>query len=209
MYQYVLNGYGIGAHEAFMFTTFSVTDQHPLPISIKGFVTVDEVTRGPAESAFQAVMVLRGELDWHKPVLFLDCDSYAAVDIRDHIANCINLDGEDYDAAVGVFENHSDKSHFSSVKVTNGLRVLGMRERTVERPRWSSAGVYWFRNPYVLIQHAAAVINERPDVEIFMSDVINSVTYTGINDVLAVPIHHSHYHCLGTPEELEAYLESK
>lgn len=204
MYEHVLSKYGLQTEDVnFIFSGEAV--RH-LPRGTSGlrFLSTCQTLRGPAHSALHA-LVKMPTIDLAAPVLFLDCDSFATIDLLAYLRPAAESKAT---AAMLTFLNEEPARHFSAVH-TDGYFVTHIHERTVTAPTptYSGCGVYWFSSGYAAAEAASHLLRKSIAKEIYMSDLLNHLIVTN-NLVLNVPVPRDSFHCLGTPEELEAYLKT-
>lgn len=186
-----------------------------------------ELPYGPADSALRAVSLLAahesvsiaGGFDMMKPVLFLDCDSFAECDVRQLVAQAIGRGvdtGKPLVAGALVFDPaQSRKKHFSRVIANRYDNTLVSSMLEHESPNlkadWAGAGGYFFTSGYILLHYASSIIrllrseSASHTREAHLSNVLNRIAGDGHRvGIVQVP----NFTCMGTPDELKEYEET-
>ncbi len=152
-------------------------------------------TRGAVDTLLHAV----SRVDPRRPLLVANCDQYLSVSIDDFLEHAVG------DAAIMTF--NSTNPHHSYVKVADGLVSEIAEKRVISDD--AVLGVYWFSSGQLAFDYARKVIANQAvhdDGEFYISSMLGLM----IDDRLAlttyeVDVHDKHM--LGTPEELQIFLD--
>jgi NDP-sugar pyrophosphorylase family protein len=165
-------------------------------------ITVEQLTEGTACT----VLLARQEIDRDAPLLIANCDQIVDFNCVDFIDDCFenNLDG-----SILVFEDPELNPKWSFAKIDGDGLVTEVKEK-VPISDLATVGIYLFSKGSDFIEAALDMIvnNDRVNGEFYTCPVYN---YTIRNNkkigVYKIPF--ETMHGLGTPEDLQEYLQWK
>lgn len=174
--------------------------------AFKNFVALETITRGPVESALNAVN-LWPEINPLRPVLFYDCDSYIRQPMNETAAYF-----ERHNTTCGLvgFYGESSPDDTNKAKLftsADRTRLLRAWERQPDLPIGGdvlgACGIYWFRSLSEFETLAAQYLEKLPEGR--EATFVDMFSKTAAQEVAVLPVPRTSFHCLGTPEELRAY----
>lgn len=158
-------------------------------------VSIPDVTEGAVNTTLLASHLIEDET----PLVIANCDQYLDWDFN------LFLDSTDgFDCSVVVFE--SDNPHHSYVE-TADTRVTRVREKEVISPL-ACGGVYFYRKGHDYLMGAKRLIEDedRTNGEFYITPIFNKLIQAG-RTVTYFKIENDKKHMLGTPEEVDVFLE--
>lgn len=146
----------------------------------------------PTDGAVCTILKARSRISG-SPLLLANCDQLIDFDVNDFIAS-----GEN-----SLVTFNSSNPHHSYVKVGEDGYLLDIVEKEVVSDR-AVAGVYYFNNGAQFLEYADEVVARdlKTKGEFYLSSVIDLM----IQDGVAFTEYDAPSYMLGTPEELERYL---
>lgn len=184
----------------FVFVTLSATTDERLSKILRShrgtIIELPYLTEGAAVSALKAENLITDE-----PLLLSSCDQLVDTPIDDFIDACWRFDG-------GLLTHPQKDGHFSFSKVVDGL-VTEVAERKPISAH-ANIGPFFFKKGTDFVRAAKNMIAEdfRVNGEFCMAPCFNWL----IKDGKRIVIHEitkEQTHLIGTPAELEAYLDLK
>lgn len=170
-------------------------------LSGRGFNYISIPISGITDGAARTVLKAREYIDNDNALLIANSDQLVADPMwlrsgleyfKLHKAEC------------GVFCFLSDNPKWSYAKVENG-RITEIAEKRVIS-QIATVGVYYFKRGHDFVRAAEAMIakNIRTNGEFYVAPAINEIIKVG---GVVVPYMINEMHGIGTPEDLEAYLD--
>ncbi|MGZ9413624.1 sugar phosphate nucleotidyltransferase [Mycoplasma sp. 5370] len=162
--------------------------------------TVDETTTGAASTALSIWKII----DNKKPVIFADVDNFY---LEKEAQNFLEYSLQNkFDAAVSTF--YSTSNSFSFIKHKNNL-VLETKEKEVISNQ-AISGLYFFKNGKKFIDYCIKmhIYNKKIKEEFYMSNIFN-LMLENKEKIGWMALRENVYISLGTPEQLENYLNNK
>jgi len=157
-------------------------------------------TDGAAETILYGIhQIIEKQLSSHRPTLLLDCDTIYHVPILERLRILTT-------SATICFEDQGSNPIYSYVRLDQD-RIIEIKEKD-KISHYANTGAYFFKDMYDLEYHCQAIIDQniRFKNEYYMSCVIQHMIDAGI-EFSAIQMDRSNYHSLGTPEELEQYMD--
>ena len=154
-------------------------------------IQIEEVTRGPAESAYLALKQINNNL----PIIISDCDhEFQSAEFSQWLQN------KDDDIDISCLTFKSDKKHFSYISYENN-KINGVVEKKVISHD-AVAGVYYFKN-LDIFKSAYLEYSRNENGEVYLSGILDNIVKNGgaMKTFLA-----SKHHIFGTPEELNEHV---
>ena len=154
-------------------------------------IWLDEVTEGPACSALAAKKLVNN----NDPLLISDCDQLIEMDLNGYY---------DSDKDATILVGKSDNPAFSYVRL-KGERVIETAEKKVIS-NLATCGKHLFKHGKYFVEGAQKMIarNKRVRGEFYITPLYNEILDKNIGVYEA-----QGWHDLGTPENLQNYLEGK
>lgn len=162
------------------------------------FLTIDFLTEGAACTVLHAHRLINSE----KPLLLANSDQVVDFSIRLFVDDAQQ---RDLDGSILTFEDDDPKWSFARVD-QNGL-VSEVREKEVIS-NYATVGIYYYRTGRLFVEAALDMIihNDRVNNEFYVCPVYNYAIKQGARiGIYNIP--RSAMHGLGTPADLEKYLE--
>jgi len=158
-------------------------------------VSIPNVTEGAVNTTLLASHLIEDE----SPLIIANCDQYLDWDFNKFLAS---TDG--FDCSVVVFE--SDNPHHSYVE-TQGKRVVRVKEKEVISPL-ACGGIYFYRKGHDYLAGAKRLIEDedRTNGEFYITPIFNKLIEEG-RTVTYFKIENHNKHMLGTPEEVDVFLQ--
>ncbi|UWD34197.1 sugar phosphate nucleotidyltransferase [Mesomycoplasma molare] len=162
--------------------------------------TTDKMTAGAASTA----LFIWKQINNKKPVIFADVDNFylekAAQKFLDFSI------AQKFDAAVSTFNSSSAK--FSYIKYKNNL-VLETKEKEVVSDQ-AISGLYFFKSGKKFIDYCISlhIYDQKTKNEFYLSNIYNLMIEKK-EKIGWMNIETKNYISLGTPEQLEEYLNKK
>lgn len=162
-------------------------------------IHIGEQTRGSAETILRGLPEIRARSQSSK-CLSMDCDAFYGVDV-------LEICRKSSDNM--IFYKHDTDSNpvYSYIRIEQTNKVLDIAEK-VKISDNANTGLYYFTNINILEEHIQKVIanDVRFKGEYYTSCVIHSMLKDGI-DFIGVELDHSHIFNLGTPQQVNEYIE--
>lgn len=200
MIQTVVNNIGILGQYIFIvqkehYKTYHLDILLPAIVPDCKIIQLDGLTEGAACS----VLTCKSLIDNDTPLLIANSDQFLEWSPYQFLQCC----SQNVDACISTFTNDSPK--FSFAKVDDKGYVTEVAEK---RPisNCATTGIYWWKQGSDFVKYAEQMIskNIRTNNEFYVCPVFNEA----IQDSKRVMICHCDaFWCLGTPEDLEYYLE--
>ena len=158
-------------------------------------IPLDIVTEGAACTTLMALPYINNTT----PLVIANCDQYLEWDFDDFLEQ-----SKDRDGSLVVF--NSTNPHHSYAKVKKG-KVVEVAEKVVISDR-ACAGIYYFRHGNEYIESVVMMIakNIRTNNEFYIAPAYNELI-AGLGDVSVYEVDVNKKHMLGTPYELEIFLD--
>lgn len=158
-------------------------------------IPLDIVTEGAACTTLMALPYINTA----NPLVIANCDQYLEWDFDDFIEK-----SKDRDGSLVVF--NSTNPHHSYAKVKKG-KVVEVAEKKVISDK-ACAGIYYFRHGSGYIDSAVMMIakNIRTNNEFYIAPAYNELI-AELGDVSVYEVDVNKKHMLGTPYELEIFLD--
>lgn len=162
------------------------------------FVLIDKLTEGAACTVLHAHRLINNET----PLLIANSDQLVDMDITDYLkdSNQRGLDG-----SVLCFQDNHPK--WSYAKLDSQGLITEIREKQVISPH-ATVGIYYFEQGRYFVENALDMLvrNDRVNNEFYVAPVYNYAIKQGKKFGI-YSIEKTHMHGIGTPEDLNAYLE--
>lgn len=162
------------------------------------FLSVNRLTEGACCTILLAVE----EINNDQPLLTANCDQYIDIDIKDYIADCKN---RDLDGSILTFFAKDKK--WSYAKINASKLVTEVKEKEVIS-EYATVGLYYFSKGRDFVNNAIKMIanNDRVNNEFYTCPVYNYAIRSGLK-IGIYNIDSNAMHGLGTPEDLEIFIE--
>jgi len=171
----------------------SLRERYPVAL-----VTTDQMTEGACCTILLAARLINN----NEPLLLANSDQLVDMHIGDFIADA---DRRGLDGSVLTF--HATHEKWSYAKTSENGLVTEVKEKQVISDQ-ATVGIYYFARGKDFVQYAAEMIahNDRFNNEFYTCPVYNYVIKDG-HKIGIYEISESQMHGLGTPEDLQEYLE--
>lgn len=187
---------------------FIVQESHYEKYNLKYFLNaiapgcVIVCTNGLTEGAACSILLAREHINNDQPLIIANSDQYLEWDPRQFLYTCMS-DG--IDGCISTFTNSHPKFSYASVD-ENGY-VTDVAEKKVISPH-ATTGIYYWAKGGDFVKYADQMIAKdlRVNGEFYTCPVFNEAIQDG-KKIKIVPARE--FWCLGTPEDLEAYLRNK
>lgn len=152
-------------------------------------------TQGAADTILRAESLITTT----DPVLVANCDQYLDTNINEYLQASLG-----YDASLMIF--NSTNPHHSYVKLDGDLVSQIVEKRVISDN--AVVGVYWFSTGAFLMKYAAETVDHgtRHNGEFYISSILDLMVQDGLR-VCAYELSQYEKHMLGTPEELQIFLD--
>lgn len=164
------------------------------------FVFIERLTEGAACTVLHAHRLINNT----EPLLIANSDQLVDMSAQEYLADCENrrLDG-----SVLCFEDNDPK--WSYAKLTEENLIAQIREKQVISSH-ATVGIYYFAQGRDFVENALDMVvrNDRVNNEFYVAPVYNYAIERGKKFGI-YSIHKHQMHGIGTPEDLNAYLEWK
>ena len=159
-------------------------------------VKVNTITEGPVCTALLAEPFL----DLNIPVLLANSDQYVIWNTENFMKEMSTCDG-------GLLCFNSDDTNYSYAKTDDEGNVIEVAEKKVISNN-ASTGIYYFSNANEFLYYSKLLIkqNIRVNNEFYVCPVYNLLIQNN-KKIKVVPC--EKMYCLGTPKDLENYLQNK
>ena len=164
-------------------------------------VYVEEVTEGAACT----VMLARKYIDNDEPMMIANSDQYVVLDMEDYLAQ---IKRQDLDGLIMTFR--ADHPKWSYCRLSGDSIVTEVVEKQVVSNE-ATTGIYNFRRGADFVGAAQQMIaaDKRVNGEFYVAPVYNEMISKGAHiGVYNIGEEFEDMHGLGTPEDLEAFLEN-
>ena len=158
-------------------------------------IPLDIVTEGAACTTLMALPHINNDTQ----LVIANCDQYLEWDFDDFLNKAVEVDG-----SLVVF--NSTNPHHSYAKVKKG-QVVEVAEKKVISDK-ACAGIYYFRHGFEYIESVVMMIakNIRTNNEFYIAPAYNELIVGG-GDISVYEVDVNKKHMLGTPYELEIFLD--
>lgn len=162
--------------------------------------TTDKMTAGAASTA----LFIWKQINNKKPVIFADVDNFYLEKAAQKFLDFSIV--QKFDAAVSTFNSSSAK--FSYIKYKNNL-VLETKEKEVVSDQ-AISGLYFFKSGKKFIDYCISlhIYDQKTKNEFYLSNIYNLMIEKK-EKIGWMNIETKNYISLGTPEQLEEYLNKK
>lgn len=170
-----------------------------LPLIVPGchIVQVDGVTEGAACTSLLA----KEYIDNDQPLMIVNSDQYIEWDAN---KTMYKIQEQNWDGAILTFKANEPK--WSYCRVDESGSVVEVAEKRVISDD-ATVGVYYWKHGYQYVNYAKQMIekNIRVNNEFYICPVFNEAIHSGGLRIGAFPV--DSMHGLGTPEDLERFIE--
>ncbi len=165
-----------------------------------GFITVDELTQGACCTALAAHQVINNDI----PVVFADSDNIFDKGVFSDFL-CFTRH-ETMDGCLLTVK--SEKACYSYASLDNKDNVIETKEKEVISNH-AIAGIYYFSHGFDFCKSAIDLLiyGKKTKGEFYMSNVFNRAIKKYEKKIKVYDIEESKFHCVGTPEQLDAYVK--
>lgn len=162
---------------------------------------IHEVTEGTACT----VLMSRSEIDNDNPLLIANSDQLVNFDVNKYIDDCFN---RGLDGSILVFKDHEMNNKWSFAKLDNNKIVEEVAEKKPISDL-ATVGIYLFSKGSDFVDSSIDMIvrNDRVNNEFYTCPVYNYMIKKGLK-IGVYEIDFKDMHGLGTPEDLNIYLEN-
>jgi dTDP-glucose pyrophosphorylase len=164
------------------------------------FICIDKLTEGTACTALYARKLINNET----PLLISNSDQIIDVDIAVFINDCVQ---RGLDGSILTFIDEFQDPKWSFARVDNDGHVVEVKEKEVIS-EFATVGIYFFSKGYYFVDSAIDMIieNDRVNNEFYTCPSYNYLISEG-KKVGIFNIDISEMHGIGTPEDLQKFLE--
>jgi len=158
-----------------------------------------KLTDGPASTALLAI----SEIDSNTPLIIINCDQ-VIVDLNlDNLEKFVEVN--ECDGLLGCFISSSPKNSY--VKLDESGKVCDVKEKVVIS-NIATNGLHYWKTGSMFVSSAIQMIkaNDRYNNEFYVAPTYNYLIKEGKK---ILPFFYNLHFPIGTPEDLEAYLEKK
>lgn len=166
------------------------------------FIGIDKLTEGTACT----VLYAKSKIDNEIPLLIANSDQIIDMDINEYIKDCTKrrLDG-----SILTFIDNEKNPKWSFVKIDSHNTVEYVKEKEAISDI-ATVGIYYFNRGNIFVNSAINMIieNDRVNGEFYTCPVYNYA----IKDKAKIGVYNIDYkqmHGIGTPEDLQKYIERK
>lgn len=164
-------------------------------------IGIDTLTEGTACT----VLFARGSINNNSPLLIANSDQLVDNDINKFIDDCLhkNLDG-----SILTFTDTEKNPKWSFARINNEALVVEVQEKKAIS-EFATVGIYFFTKGSDFVNGAIDMIinNDRVNNEFYTCPVYNYLIKEG-KQIGIYNIEFNQMHGLGTPEDLEKYLNT-
>ena len=160
------------------------------------------ITEGVTEGAACSVLLAKDYIDNDKPLIIANSDQnieWGEGGVDKFVEDCMK---ENIDGCISIFKNNHAK--FSYAKLgENGYVDLVAEKKVISEN--ATTGIYYWKKGSDFVKYAEEMIkkNIRVNNEFYVAPVFNQAIEDGKKIITSECYK---FHCLGTPEDLEAYL---
>jgi len=166
------------------------------------FIPIDKLTEGTASTVLYARKYINNDV----PLLIANSDQLVDINIADYINECKE---RKLDGSILTFIDKSRDTKWSFAKIDDNGLVAEVKEK-VGISDYATVGIYYFTRGKDFVDSAIDMIieNDRVNGEFYTCPVYN---YTIKNEgcIGIYNINFKKMHGLGTPDDLNEYMESK
>lgn len=161
-------------------------------------ITIDRLTEG----ACCTILLAARLINTGEPLLLANSDQLVDMHLGDFIADA---DRRGLDGSILTF--YATETKWSYAKINENGLVTAVREKQVISDQ-ATVGIYYFTRGRDFVQYAAEMIarNDRVNNEFYTCPVYNYAIHDG-RKIGIYEISKSQMHGLGTPEDLQEYLQ--
>jgi len=163
------------------------------------FISIDKLTEGTACT----VLYARAEINNEHPLLIANSDQLVDVSIQEYIDDCLN---RNLDGSILTFTDHELNPKWSFARINHLKHVVEVQEKKAIS-EFATVGIYLFTKGSDFVNGAVDMIieNDRVNNEFYTCPVYNYLI-RGEKRIGIYNIEFSQMHGLGTPEDLEKYI---
>jgi NDP-sugar pyrophosphorylase family protein len=164
------------------------------------FITVDKLTEGAACTVLHVHRLINNDT----PLLLANCDQYVDCNIKDYVDDC---EKRGLDGSILTFVDDERDPKWSFAKLDSGQLVTEVKEK-VAISEHATVGLYYFSEGRSFVSAAIDMIvaNERVNGEFYTCPVYN-YCIAAKQRIGIYNIPHSSMHGLGTPTDLNHFIE--
>lgn len=164
------------------------------------FVEIDNVTEG----AICTVLYSRKYINNSTPLLIANCDQIINESIKEFIYDCKNKDA---DGSILTFYDEERNPKWSFAKVNSDNIVVEVKEK-VPISDYATVGLYYFSKGKYCVEASIDMIvrNDRVNNEFYTCPIYNYAIRDG-KKITHYLINHKNMHGIGTPEDLNKFLD--
>jgi len=158
-----------------------------------------KLTDGPASTALLAI----SEIDSNTPLIIINCDQVIMDLNLDNLEKFVEV--YECDGLLGCFISSSPKNSY--VKLDESGKVCDVKEKVVIS-NIATNGLHYWKTGSMFVSSAIQMIkaNDRYNNEFYVAPTYNYLIKEGKK---ILPFFYNLHFPIGTPEDLEAYLEKK
>lgn len=162
------------------------------------FIIVKELTQGACCTALAAHKIINNDV----PVIFADCDNI--FDNRCFINFVDDCLSRNIDGSLLVFSSNDTRYSYALID-ENGYVIKTKEKEPIST--LAICGAYMFAHGYDFVDNAINIIiyGKKDNNEFYMSKVYDCAAKQGLK-IGVYPISAENWHCVGTPEQLEQFL---
>jgi dTDP-glucose pyrophosphorylase len=164
------------------------------------FLPINQMTEGTACTLLHA----RHLIDNDRPLMIANCDQIVDVSLQDFLDDCFK---RGLDGSILTFVDHKKDPKWSFAKVDQNNIVVEVKEKKPISDL-ATVGIYIYRHGKDFVDSATDMIarNDRVNNEFYACPVYNYAIKQG-KKIGIYTIDSSQMHGIGTPEDLNAYLQ--
>jgi len=165
------------------------------------FIEIEKLTEGTACTVLFARELINNDY----PLLIANSDQLVDVSIEDYINDCLD---KGMDGSILTFKDAELNPKWSFAKTdSNGIVTEVQEKKAISE--FATVGIYFFSKGSDFVNHAIDMIinNDRVNNEFYTCPVYNYSIKDG-KKIIIYNILQEEMHGLGTPEDLEAYLQN-
>lgn len=164
------------------------------------FVLIDKLTDGAACTVLHAHRLINNDT----PLLIANSDQIVDMNVADYIKDS---DDRKLDGSILCFVDSELNPKWSFAKIDNNGLVTDVKEKQPISP-YATVGIYYFAKGSIFVENAIDMFvrNERVNNEFYVAPVYNYAIARGDNFGI-YNIEQSQMHGIGTPEDLDKYIE--
>lgn len=164
------------------------------------FIAIEKLTEGTACT----VLFARELINNNTPLLIANSDQIVDASIEQFIDDCTH---RKLDGSILTFIDEELNPKWSFAKIDDGGLVTEVKEKKAISP-YATVGIYYFASGKAFVDNAIDMIinNERVNNEFYTCPVYNYLIKQG-KKIGIYNIQQTQMHGIGTPDDLNAYLE--